>query len=283
MYTKTFQVVQYLADTLDSYVTSGQLGAHLGVSSRMILRYVKEAEALGRENGFEIRSYKGRGYQIKITDQVRCQAFFKDMGGHTGSQGDELIREVVRRILICDGCKMDELEELFNYSRSSMSRITTLSNSYLENFGLELFSKAYTGLYISGNEISIRDCMYHLLEKTEEEEIWNALDIREVQERDIRKWMERCFKKYGLCAKEKEEQQFFKYLAITIKRISLGKEIYFGYLAHLDGKEPFKAQMKTTRCLLKKYFPNNRCYVTLLTSKGRDGLNQWKRRKEKWV
>ena len=105
---------------------------------------------------------------------------------------------------------MDELEELFNYSRSSMSRITTLSNSYLENFGLELFSKAYTGLYISGNEISIRDCMYHLLEKTEEEEIWNALDIREVQERDIRKWMERCFKKYGLCAKEKEEQQFFK-------------------------------------------------------------------------
>lgn len=160
MYTKTFQVVQYLADTLDSYVTSGQLGAHLGVSSRMILRYVKEAEALGRENGFEIRSYKGRGYQIKITDQVRCQAFFKDMGGHTGSQGDELIREVVRRILICDGCKMDELEELFNYSRSSMSRITTLSNSYLENFGLELFSKAYTGLYISGNEISIRDCMY---------------------------------------------------------------------------------------------------------------------------
>ena len=56
MYTKTFQVVQYLADTLDSYVTSGQLGAHLGVSSRMILRYVKEAEALGRENGFEIRS-----------------------------------------------------------------------------------------------------------------------------------------------------------------------------------------------------------------------------------
>ena len=28
---------------------------------------------------------------VKITDQVRCQAFFKDMGGHTGSQGDELI------------------------------------------------------------------------------------------------------------------------------------------------------------------------------------------------
>lgn len=282
MYTKTFQVVQYLADTLDSYVTSGQLGAHLGVSSRMILRYVKEAEALGRENGFEIRSYKGRGYQIKITDQVRCQAFFKDMGGHTGSQGDELIREVVRRILICDGCKMDELEELFNYSRSSMSRITTLSNSYLENFGLELFSKAYTGLYISGNEISIRDCMYHLLEKTEEEEIWNALDIREVQERDIRKWMDRCFKKYGLCAKEKEEQQFFKYLAITIKRISLGKEIYFGYLAHLDGKEPFKAQMKTTRCLLKKYFPNNRLegecmYLTLIwmqTFGGNSRINQ---------
>lgn len=282
MYTKTFQVVQYLADTLDSYVTSGQLGAHLGVSSRMILRYVKEAEALGGENGFEIRSYKGRGYQIKITDQVRCQAFFKDMGGHTGSQGDELIREVVRRILICDGCKMDELEELFNYSRSSMSRITTLSNSYLENFGLELFSKAYTGLYISGNEISIRDCMYHLLEKTEEEEIWNTLDIREVQERDIRKWMDRCFKKYGLCAKEKEEQQFFKYLAITIKRISLGKEIYFGYLAHLDGKEPFKAQMKTTRCLLKKYFPNNRLegecmYLTLIwmqTFGGNSRINQ---------
>ena len=44
MYTKTFQVVQYLADTLDSYVTSGQLGAHLGVSSRMILRYVKRWE-----------------------------------------------------------------------------------------------------------------------------------------------------------------------------------------------------------------------------------------------
>ena len=56
MYTKTFQVVQYLADTLDSYVTSGQLGEHLGVSSRMILRYVKEAEALGKEMGLEVRS-----------------------------------------------------------------------------------------------------------------------------------------------------------------------------------------------------------------------------------
>lgn len=269
MYTKTFQVVQYLADTLESYVTSGQLGAHLGVSSRMILRYIKEAEALGKENGFEIRSYKGRGYQIKITDQARCRTFFKDMGSHAGSQGDELIREMVRRILISDGCKMEELEELFHYSRSSMSRITTLSNSYLENFGLELFSKAYTGLYISGNEISIRDCMYHLLEKAGDETIWDSLDIREVPEKDIRKWIGRCLKKYGISAKEKEEQQFFKYLAITIKRISLGKEIYFGYLAHLDGKEPFKEQMKTTRFLLKKYFPKNRLegecmYLTLI-------------------
>ena len=84
MYTKTFQVVQYLADTLESYVTSGQLGAHLGVSSRMILRYIKEAEALGKENGFEIRSYKGRRYQIKITDQARCRTFLKDMGSHAG-------------------------------------------------------------------------------------------------------------------------------------------------------------------------------------------------------
>ena len=165
---------------------------------------------------------------------------------------------MVRRILISDGCKMEELEELFHYSRSSMSRITTLSNSYLENFGLELFSKAYTGLYISGNEISIRDCMYHLLEKAGDEKIWDSLDIREVPEKDIRKWIGRCLKKYGISAKEKEEQQFFKYLAITIKRISLGKEIYFGYLAHLDGKEPFKEQMKTTRFLLKKYFPKNR-------------------------
>ena len=108
------------------------------------------------------------------------------MGSHAGSQGDELIREMVRRILISDGCKMEELEELFHYSRSSMSRITTLSNSYLENFGLELFSKAYTGLYISGNEISIRDCMYHLLEKAGDETIWDSLDIREVPEKDIR-------------------------------------------------------------------------------------------------
>ena len=49
-------------------------------------------------------------------------------------------------------------------------------------------------------------------------------------------------KKYGISAKEKEEQQFFKIPAITIKRISLGKEIYFGYRAHLDGKEPFKSK-----------------------------------------
>lgn len=282
MYTKTFEVVQYLAEAPAEYITSGQLGAHLGVSSRMILRYVREAEALGKENGFKIRSYKGRGYQIEITDQPRCQVFLKDMERHAGNQGDELIREVVRRILICDGCKMEELEELFNYSRSSMSRITTLSNSYLENFGLELFSKAYTGLYISGNEISIRNCMYHLLEKTGEEQIWAALDIREPEEKNIRKWINRCFEKYGLSVKEKEEQQFFKYLAITIKRISLGKEIYFGYLAHLDGKEPFKEQMKTTRYLLKKYFPNSRLegecmYLTLIwmqTFGGNSRINQ---------
>ena len=63
MYTKTFQVVQYLADTLDSYVTSGQLGAHLGVSSRMILRYVKEAEAL--EGRMDLKSVLIREGGIK--------------------------------------------------------------------------------------------------------------------------------------------------------------------------------------------------------------------------
>ena len=175
----------------------------------MILRYIKGSRSSGKGNGLKSVPIR-EGVSDKNYRSGALPDIFKDMGSHAGSQGDRLIREMVRRILISDGCKMEELEELFHYSRSSMSRITTLSNSYLENFGLELFSKAYTGLYISGNEISIRDCMYHLLEKAGMKRSGTLWTSGKYQEKDIQKMDRQMPKKIRNIRKGKRKNNSFQ-------------------------------------------------------------------------
>jgi len=257
MYAKTYSVIDLLANASTEYVTSTGLGRLLGTSTRQILRYIKEAQEYSGEYGYEILSFKGRGYQLKITDEEAYQKFVNEYGESQAQLPEEnLMKEVVRRILLSDSCKMDDLAELFGYSRSSMSRVTAAAGSYLELFGLQMVSKAYTGLYIQGNEISIRDCMYHLFQNCATvEELWEQLDIREAECGDIRRWCKNCLEREQITARPREEQQFLTYLAITIKRISLNKEIVFGYLANLDGLERFKEQMTRMEALLERYFP----------------------------
>lgn len=271
MYAKTFLVIGILADASTEYVTSGQLSSLLGISTRMVLRYMKEAQECGPQHGYEIRSFKGRGYQIEIKEPEVFKEFCLSNGRAQAALPDEeMIQAVIRRLLLEDGCKLDDLAEKFNYSRSSMSRITASAGAYLDSFGLQLVSKAYMGLYIKGNEISIRDCMYHLYQ--EEHEIlsfWKQMDIEGICCSDILAWIGKCFEWEQITPSDKERDKFIIRLGITMKRISLNKEISFGYLADLDGLQQFKEQLKRTGELLGAYFPlrdlgGENIYLTLI-------------------
>ena len=258
MYTKIYMVVDLLINSSTEFITSSQLSNQLGISARMVFRYMKTAREHGSTLGFKISSFKGKGYQIQVTDKEQFLEFTKKYGRHGLSLQDEtLLWEVLKRILLIENCKMDDLAELFNYSRSRMSKITIAANSYLEPFGLSLTSKPYSGLSVSGDEISIRDCMFRLYEETlDEEELWRQFELKGISFIAIQNWLTGWLAKEKINAAQKERTQFLKYLAITMKRISQRKEINFGYLANLADLELLQRNMKNISEMLIEWFPD---------------------------
>ncbi len=163
MHTKAILIVQYLANANTEYVTSLQLSNYLNSSTRTVLRYIREIQSQSGEYGFEIISHKGQGYHLKIIDSGVFHNYLSKILMEKKKDGlVKLEYQVARQLLLSETVKLDDLAMQFNYSRSSISRVTTAVSSILEGYNLKLESKAHQGLSVHGNEITLRHCISNL-------------------------------------------------------------------------------------------------------------------------
>lgn len=233
MHNKAILIVHYLANVNDEYVTSFQLSNYLNSSTRTVLRYISEIQSESHAYGFEIVSRKGQGYHLEIIDPEAFQNYLsKSMMEQKKDGLTKLEYLVARQLLLSGSVKLDDLATQFNYSRSSMSRVTTAVSSIFEGYNLKLESKAHQGLSVHGSEILLRHCISNLF--FHDVTMQQSALMLGVEDVDLSKMKAAASGEAAsrhLFSFPDAPEQFLKYFLITVNRVRSKNYVNFEHVA----------------------------------------------------
>lgn len=246
MQSKYLHLLKVMSKSALKCWSSEALSKEIGTSTRTIIRYIKEMKAEEKEGGFVIHSCKGRGYQLGITDTERFRALW-------AGKEDEGVSLVLFRLLLERTCKLDDLAELFHYSRSGMSRIMEKVEKQVEGQGLRLLSKPYVGFLISGNEICIRNYLYQLVESKNLDEAIHCLKLKMGAIKEIRDFLELELGGKGVGIDKSCELFFLKYLGVQLARLRIGHAIRTDYFANISNREHLRQDMEVAHRIAEIY------------------------------
>lgn len=242
MQSKKKRLIKILSESTEQFWNSSQLAETLHTSQRTILRYMKELKEEEGAGGFCLSSFKGKGYAFKIADWEKLQQYLKN---------DENVQNVLFKILIENTCKLDELADCLNYSRSGMAGIVNEVTDEIERHGLKLISKPYVGFVVHGNEICIRNYIYQLVEKTELSEAEAVLKMPKACVEQVRESIRIYLENRNVCKKKEKEEFFLKYLGIQLRRIQQRQTINTGFFTDLNNESHFQDDLKIAKSLLE--------------------------------
>ena len=162
----------------DDYTTSEELARLIKVSSRSIVRYIKDINYFIKRFDAEITSSKGLGYRLYIPS-----AKLDMLKGYIqGYQKVELIdsneersKKVIR--LLCNEryLTLEIIAREMTLSITSVSKLLNEVKRILKEYNLTIESLRSRGIYISGKEEDVRYMLIDLLMKDDEESIINYL------------------------------------------------------------------------------------------------------------
>ncbi len=231
----------YKSDKKD--LTSTELAQALSVSSRTILRDIKQANQIGTIHGFSIEKNRNNGYYIKILNHDLFSKWRLSFGDDL--EENALIYDVTKYLLENEKAKLDDLAIFFHYSRSSMSRILSDVEALLKSYGVKLSSKPYTGLFIDANEIAIRN----VLTQVDSEASLFA------QDKSNKKRLLKSLETQKYIYPNKMNIIFLKYLFITFNRIEANCILDMPNL-YFEGQRIYvKNNIQAVENIIKDFFP----------------------------
>ncbi|MEH7109030.1 BglG family transcription antiterminator [Bacillus sp. JJ1764] len=150
----------------DSPVTSDYLAKVLDVTSRTVRNDIKELEANVKEIGASIKSIRGTGYQLFIHDEQLFRHFLQDIVGHDQDHSgkiptlpEERVHYIVKRLLLTEYIKLDDLAEELYISRSTLQNDFKEAKEIFKRYGIKVEKRPNFGLRLIGSEFKLRLCI----------------------------------------------------------------------------------------------------------------------------
>lgn len=242
------QVIEALEKEQGGSLTSTQLAERFGVSVRTALRCIQQAQDESAAGGFVIRRQR-EGYSLTVTDPALFSRY-----SDLPARDEDVAREIARWMLENRAGKIDELAAQFHYSRSTVSRLLPEAERLLEPYGLSISRKPYIGIELTGDEVSIRNCLYAL--------DFDAAGVPCVsgyaEAKTLGSMQEKLISRldalgYGNAAAM--DRRFLAYLMVALRRARGGNGVKLGALSALAERERISRNMDAVRSFLKDAVP----------------------------
>lgn len=158
-------LVQHLLQRKEEFTASKVLAELLSCSDRTIRNYIKSiTDVLESIEGVSLLAKQGYGYRLEFSDEIVYRSFIKQFGNtdllfNTAETTDINDRHsyILNKLLLEQAnLYFDDLAEELFVSRSTLSNDFKKIRSDLATYGLTIESKANRGVYVKGNEQSIR-------------------------------------------------------------------------------------------------------------------------------
>lgn len=164
----------YLLAKAEGYRNAGQLAEALSVSERTVKNDMRLLQALTGENGCEVESVRGKGYAIRVTNQIEYQLAMEKMDILFGNveKGDKWnpIYSIARAVMMGEGAdgdgyfRLETLAERLHFSDSDMKKKMASVRELLSKFNMGFDTRPGRGLRLEGDEFNRRICMLELYE-----------------------------------------------------------------------------------------------------------------------
>ncbi|MEG0330629.1 MAG: BglG family transcription antiterminator [Bacilli bacterium] len=149
------------------FVKSEEICNELSIGARTLRNDIREYKKILIENGLQIISKNGVGYQIQIIDEVKYHTFIaRLLKEEENAQRllpvypEDRVNYLLKLFLNCEGyVKLDDIAEDIFISRSTLQNDVKEVKNRLHFFHLELISKPGYGMKVEGNEIHKRSCI----------------------------------------------------------------------------------------------------------------------------
>lgn len=215
-------------------VTSSQLSTDLQVSSKTIRNDIKELNVLLKKSDMQIKSYRGKGYQLVMKNENTFRQFLQQ---HT-DKGEEVIPDepndrvnfLIERLLLGAGyIKMEELADELYVSRSTLQSDVKTVREILEKYNLSLDQRPNYGIKVIGSESKIRFCISEYIFNQKSVFLEQNTDWSSVQSENdlaiIRNSILTKLRKHNIIISDVSLQNLMTHLAISCKRIQEDNQV----------------------------------------------------------
>lgn len=154
------ELISFLFENRDHFVTSQELADVLSVSDRTVRTYVNQMKNLLLENGAEISAKPGYGYQLVIHQPMLFDSFLAQSEIRVICDDRKGVEEakdrqnyILNKLLLEDETLLlEELADELYVSRSTISKDFTEVRGLLKPYDLVIMSRPNKGVWIEGNE-----------------------------------------------------------------------------------------------------------------------------------
>ena len=145
-----------------STVNGSVFSDYIGQSLKTIRKEIDDLNIICHENGCNIISHPGSGYEMEVTDRKKYRDFraqvekrFKN-GFFYEDMQDERIHFIIRRFLCKRSLYINDLIDMCNCSESSIRRDMNGIKKILSQYKLTLINRTNKGMSLEGDEWHIR-------------------------------------------------------------------------------------------------------------------------------
>src|SRR5690625_949553 len=231
------QIIKHLLSATD-LLTSSQLAKMLQVSSRTVRNDINGLnELLNKNSSAQIKSFRGRGYQLKVMNEKLFKQFLRKHAERSTevipTEPQERIQYIIEKLLLQSSyLKIDDLTEELFVSRSTLQSDLMKVRGILQQYNLSLDQKPNYGIKVVGDEMQIRFCISeHIFNKKSStlNKMDDWLEILPIHEMEmIRDIILSKIRKYKILVSDISLQNLITHIAIACKRIrdEKGVELY---------------------------------------------------------
>lgn len=211
---------------IDSYISSKELSYLIQMSSKSVIKIIKNLGEEVKKYGAEIEVRRGLGYKLEIKDKKLFNDFMENYilkKSENGFNSQEYrVNYLLNKFFNADGyIKTSTLEEELFISRSQLFKDLKEVKDFISTYNLILENKPHYGLRLKGEEFHYRRCLANKLVSKEDHICILGFTVTETLEK-VKEIIFKYFKKGMYKISDLDEKKLIYHIYIMLYRLKLG-------------------------------------------------------------
>lgn len=218
-------LLELLRTSIPNPISRHNLCQRLNVSDRTVSSDIKDLNAIGKCNGYEIKTVRKKGYLLNISNQEKFTKYLHQIKNSDVSLTDVRQRVVNLEIILLlagDFITLKDLAEKFHISISTVKDDLKRTNQFFKEKNLRVVGKPHYGIYIYGKESNKRQAIIDLFRKQLSAPVMTPEYItftQMIKENELRKVIQASLEKNNLIINDLLLKNLIEHVRLLIFRL----------------------------------------------------------------